>query len=336
MERSIRPSIAALCAAIVLGGCRLTDPDTAGNLVPPTVDEDASLPSIELNGSRFHAETFGDPTKPVVIVLHGGPGRDYRSLLPLAARYAGYSLADDNFVVFWDQRGAGLSRREPRASLTMATYMADLDALVDRYGHGRPVFFVGHSWGCMYATAYINDHPDKVAGAVLIESGPLTGATFERIKNGIRETDLFAEWLNDYAWGMQFVSPDGNDRLDYDLLLGLRGSQPRYHEQWNVDPEPVWRLGALVNQTLPKESMKNGVAVYDFTTKLSRYTTPVLFIAGALSEVLGPSLQTEQMKSYPSASLMVVDGVGHDVHWRAPAIVAGHIRDYLAARKGGR
>ncbi|HKW10121.1 MAG TPA: alpha/beta hydrolase, partial [Gemmatimonadaceae bacterium] len=256
-------------------------------------------------------------------------------LLPLASRYAGYSLADDHFLVYWDQRGAGLSRREPRSGLTMATYLADLDALVDRYAHGRPVFLVGHSWGSMYATAYINEHPEKVAGAVLIESGPLTGTTFERIKKDIRDVDLFAEWLNDYAWATQFVSPDGNARMDYDLLLGLRGSQPRYHEQWDVDPEPVWRLGALVNQTLPRESMKNGVAVYDFTTNLSRYTTPVLFIAGALSEVLGPSLQTEQMKSYPLASLIVVDGVGHDVHWRQPAIVAGQIRNYLMSRTGG-
>lgn len=335
MERRIRTTLSCLCAALVVSGCEVTDPDTAGNLVPPTVDEDASLPAIELNGSRFHAETFGDPTKPVIVFLHGGPGQDYRGLLALASRFGGYSLADDNFLVFWDQRGAGLSRREQESSLTMANYLADLDAIIDRYSHGRPVFLVGHSWGAMYATAYINDHPDKVAGAVLIESGPLTGATFERIKKNIRELDLFAEWLNDYAWSTQFISPDGNARMDYDLLLGLRGSQPRYHEQWDVDPEPVWRLGALVNHALPAEALnKHGSADYDFTTKLSRYTTPVLFIAGSLSEVLGPSLQTEQMKSYPSASLIVVDSVGHDVHWRRPAIIAGDIRNYLASRKG--
>ena len=336
MERSIRIPIVGLLAALALGGCRLTDPDTAGNLVPPTVDEDPSLPSIELNGSHFHAQTFGDPTKPVVIFLHGGPGTDYRGLLPLNGRYSGYSLADDNFLVFWDQRGAGLSRREAKSKLTLATYAADLDAIIDRYSRGRPVFLVGQSWGGMYATSYINDHPDKVAGAVLIEPGPLTGATFERIKSGIRDIDLFAEWLNDFAWGMQFVSPDGHARMDYDLLLGMKGSAPRFHERWDVDPEPVWRLGALVNETLPREGMNTqGVADYDFTTKLSRYTTPVLFIAGGLSEVLGPSLQTEQVKDYRSASLIVVDGAGHDVHWTQPSVVVGHIRNYLVSRKGG-
>ena len=75
--------------------------------VAATVVDDASLPQIEINGVRLHAETYGDPSNPVIIVLHGGPGGDYRS--QLGAR----SLADTNFVVFYDQRGAGLSERVP-------------------------------------------------------------------------------------------------------------------------------------------------------------------------------------------------------------------------------
>ena len=67
--------------------------------VVATVIDDASLPQIEIGGVRLHAETYGDPSNPVVIVLHGGPGGDYRSLL------GAKSLANTNFVVFYDQRG---------------------------------------------------------------------------------------------------------------------------------------------------------------------------------------------------------------------------------------
>jgi pimeloyl-ACP methyl ester carboxylesterase len=71
---------------------------------------------------------------------------------------------------------------------------------------------------------------------------------------------------------------------------------------------------------------------YDFTTNLSAYTTPVLFIAGALSEVQGESLQRLQILRFPSASLQVIDGAGHDVAWvKAPETLT-HIRAYLAAR----
>ena len=100
--------------------------------VAATVVDDASLPQIEINGVRLHAETYGDPSNPVIIVLHGGPGGDYRS--QLGAR----SLADTNFVVFYDQRGAGLSERVPGEDLNVPAYMAELDGVIDRYSPDRP------------------------------------------------------------------------------------------------------------------------------------------------------------------------------------------------------
>ena len=50
-----------------------------GNLVPKTVDHDPSLPIVAVNGTQLHAESFGDPDSVLIIVLHGGPGADYRS-----------------------------------------------------------------------------------------------------------------------------------------------------------------------------------------------------------------------------------------------------------------
>jgi pimeloyl-ACP methyl ester carboxylesterase len=104
----------------------------------------------------------------------------------------------------------------------------------------------------------------------------------------------------------------------------------------DVDPEPFWRLGAAVGRYLKEDGQDaNGVAVYDFTTDLARYTTPVLFLVGSLSEVLGETFQREQMPRYPSASLAVIDGAGHDVPWTHTADVLAQVRAYLDARRGG-
>jgi proline iminopeptidase len=324
----------ALLAVLGLGACETFDPSQSGYLVPPTVAEDPSLPAIDLNGSRFHVETFGDPANPVVVFLHGGPGGDYRSLLRLGERHNGYSLADDYHLVYWDQRGAVLSQRHDKDVLTIDVYVADLNALVDRYSPGRPVLLIGESWGGMYATAYINAHPTRVAGAVLIEPGPLTGATYERIKDDLFDVDLVAEWLNDLAWNSQFLSPDDHARMDYERMLGFGHGQPRFHIRGD-NPEPMWRLGAAASRYLQEDGQDaRGVAVYDFTTNLAAFTTPVLFVAGAWSEVLGASLQQEQVLRYPAASLQVVDGAGHDVAWIKTAEVLTHIRAYCSARKG--
>ena len=92
--------------------CDTLSPTEPGALVPRTVTEDLTLPAIEMNGARFHVQTFGNPANPVIVFLHGGPGGDYRSLLALGERHNGYSLADDYFLVYWDQRGSGLSERQ--------------------------------------------------------------------------------------------------------------------------------------------------------------------------------------------------------------------------------
>jgi proline iminopeptidase len=321
-------------AGLGAAACETMSPSEPGNLVPRTVAEDRSLPAIDMNGSRFHLETFGNPVNPVIVFLHGGPGGDYRSLLRMAGRYDGYSLADQYYLVYWDQRGTGLSKRHNRGVLTIDRYVEDLDSLVNRYSPGRAVYLIGESWGGMFATKYINTHPGRVAGAVLIEPGPLDGATLERLKDDIIDFDLGAEWLNDLVWSSQFLSPDDHARMDYERLLG-RDGQPRFHLS-KVDPSPVWRLGAAAARYIAEDGQDgNGHFNYDFTTNLAAYPTPVLFIAGSWSEVLGESLQRQQVLRYPAASLQVVDGAGHDVAWVKTAEVLAHVRAYLDTRKGG-
>ena len=52
-------AVIALLVGLTLAGCSALDPDASGNLVPRTVDEDPSLPRIEVNGTMLHAEAFG-------------------------------------------------------------------------------------------------------------------------------------------------------------------------------------------------------------------------------------------------------------------------------------
>jgi len=321
-------------SAVAATACEVMAPEDPGNLVPRTVAEDPNLPAITMNGSRFHVETFGNPANPVIVFLHGGPGGDYRGMLRLAGRYNGYSLSDDYYLVFWDQRGSGLSQRHDANVLNIATYVDDLDSLIARFSPGRKAFLIGHSWGGMYAARFINDRPHRVAGAVLIEPGPLDGATMERLKSEIEPMQLGSERLNDIAWNTQFFSPDDHARMDFERAIGMREAQPKYHIS-QTDLAPVWRIGAAANRFIMEDGQNDkGKFTYDFTTSLSTYTTPVQFIAGALSEVIGPSLQQEQIKRFPSASLAVVAGTGHEVQWEKPAETLTYIRAYLTARGG--
>jgi len=321
----------ALVASLALAGCGgLLDPDEPGNLVPRTVDEDAALPALELNGTRLHVQTFGDPANPVIVFLHGGPGGDYRSLLRLKEAYDLPALTENYRLVYWDQRGTGLSRRHDKDVLKIDVYIEDLLKLLDHFSPTAPVILIGESWGGMYATAFIDRHPERVRGAILIEPGPLTGERMERIKGDMFTLDLGAEWLNDYAWSQEFLSPDDHARMDYERMVGYRQAQPKFHQSFDTDPAPCWRLGAAASRYIQEDGQDDhGKFVYDFTTHLNTFSRPVRFIASGWNEVLGVAFQREQMTSYSRADLKVVPDVGHDLSWVKPAETLRWIHDYL-------
>src|SRR5262249_8915302 len=145
------------------------------------------------------------------------------------------------------------------------TYNADLDALIDHYAPGRTVTLVGHSWGGMYATEYLGKRPERVAAAVLLEPGPLTGETFSALKSQLTGIDFGSEWASDYLWSQRFLSQADHARLDYATLIAARDVSPGFHKD-REDPEPLWRLGAVAQRSLLKSSSPNGVPTWDFGT----------------------------------------------------------------------
>ena len=62
---------------VLLAACGVDEFSDAA-LVAPTVDDDHSLPALDINGTRLHVESVGPAGAPVILFLHGGPGGDIR------------------------------------------------------------------------------------------------------------------------------------------------------------------------------------------------------------------------------------------------------------------
>jgi proline iminopeptidase len=317
MESKLVIKLGLLCFAIT-AGC--LDPSTSGNLVPCTVDEDPSLPHLAVRDTNLHLETFGTRGHPVVIALHGGPGNDYRYMLPLAQL-----AADGFFVVFWDQRGAGLSRRHDCDAITGDAYMKDLEAIVDLFARSPSdrVSFVGKSWGAMYATWYTNEHPDRVASLVLAEPGGFTRPEVDAFYKRLYQVSLVSETVNEAAFFARTLTPDDHARADFrvaiqsaiaDKPLGI------------TPPEPFWRHGAVAGQCLQQSA-----GDFDWTTNLSRYTKDVLFLHGELNTVHTLDHMQSLAAHYPHAHVVTIPGVGHDMFSHAPEQSLALVRSQLEA-----
>lgn len=291
--------------------------------VLPTVADDPSLPSLEIDGYRFHAETHGDPSNQTVIVLHGGPGADYRSLLGLR------DLADTRHLVFYDHRGAGLSERVPAEEITADAMLDDLDRIAARFSPDDPVVLIGHSWGATLAVGYIRHRPDRVAAAVLAEPGYLTETGFTAWKE--RYDGLMKGWgitrlMIRAGFEAQHVTgPDGHAADDY--LVGqriipafLNHPDNPYHRLGDRYTAPSWRFGKAASDALTGE-------VFGESTD---FDGPLLFVAGAENTWIGEPLQARHVDAYPSAELVVVPDAGHDMVWDNPSHTVAVIRDFLA------
>lgn len=299
-----------LSLGLFLSGCKeellISEP---GNLVPKTVDQDPGLPSIHVNGVKFHAEAFGNPSDPMIVVLHGGPGGDYRNLLN-CKEFASHGFR----VVFYDQRGAGLSQRFPYASYTQQEMYDDLGAVIAYYrtSPGQKVFLLGHSWGAMLATAYINRFPAAIAGAILAEPGGLKWKDVKDYVGRTQKLNYLGENLNDAIYQEQFITGNENDHavLDYKFELWASEGGSSDSPTGNEGRTLHWRSGAVTHQAYVALGDQQNP---DWTTNLDQYTTKVLFIYSENNKAYGLEHAQHVSSAFPSVQLFETLDAGHDM-----------------------
>lgn len=284
--------------------------DEPGNLVPKTVDQDPSLPSITANGALLHSEAFGPADSSMVVCIHGGPGSDYRYMLNCR------DLAEQGYrVVFYDQRGSGLSQRFSKKSYTDLGLGA-LDLLYDelsgviahyRSSSDQKVFLIGHSWGAMLATAYTGKYPDAIQGLVVAEPG---GLKWDDVKDYIEETrsfNIWKEYFNDITYLDQFITGRENDHEILDYKFGLLGSEE--NKNTDVDPETFWRLGAVINAGLFEIGEDYEP---DFSEGINSFNTPVLFFYSEKNKAYPDDWAQKITSAYNEVEIYKVAGTGHN------------------------
>ncbi|MBI5099539.1 MAG: alpha/beta hydrolase [Nitrospirae bacterium] len=306
---------------------------TIGNYpVPMTVSDDPSLPRVAINSRVFHAESFGDPAKPAVIIVHGGPGWDYRGLLPLKA------LSDEYYVIFYDQQGTGLSPRVDPKGLTLESTLQDLDSIVNHFGRGKKVDLIGHSWGAMLVSGYLGRHPEKVSHAVLAEPGFLTTEMMKisGIKFGPRrEAGFLLRAAKAWFQSLHIKGPDKDAATDYFFGRVAPYANTEYYCNSVVPDAAIlhWRTGSQASQAILSSAMDEKGDVYiDLIKDVERFTSPVLFLTTECNRLIGMSHQEKQAKFFPNVKIEIIKGSGHSMFGERPAESIGVVREYLKNR----
>ncbi len=283
-----------------------------GNLVPKTVDQDPGLPSIFVNGVLLHSEAFGHPDSTMIVCIHGGPGGDYRYLLN-CKELANYGYR----VVFYDQRGSGLSQRFSKESYTslglgaLDTIFNELGGVIAHYrtSPNQKVILLGHSWGGILATGYAGKYPTAIQGLVVGEPGGLKWDDISEYINESQAFDIWGELLNDATYTDQFITGDENQHEILDYKLALLSSNNEITGENNTEPGGSWRSGAVILDAFNEigESYKP-----DFSEGIGHFNAPVLFFYSEKNKAYPDSWAQKISAVYPSVDLFKINGIGHN------------------------
>ncbi|MGY3530233.1 pimeloyl-ACP methyl ester carboxylesterase [Bradyrhizobium sp. USDA 4452] len=118
---------------------------------------------VDVTGARLHVVELGprDAAEPPVVMLHGASS-NLRAMQPLGER-----IAKTRRVILIDRPGHGWSTRERAEDSTPAIQGRMIAEALARLGIIRATV-VAHSWAGALALRIALDHPERVAGLVLL------------------------------------------------------------------------------------------------------------------------------------------------------------------------
>ena len=230
------------------------------------------------DGARINYQTFGP--------ANGGKGST-----PLLLTH-GFSASSEMWepnvkalsaarpLITWDIRGHGQSDAgDDQARYSADASVADMAALLDASGIDRAVIG-GQSLGGFLSLQFWLEHPDRVAGLVLCDTGP-----------GYRRDEARRQWNNQaIAWA---------DRLERDSNPGMARAGRGILTQRDarvIDALPTITIPALVLVGAQDQDYL-GAGEY-MATKLPRAVHAVIPDAGHASNVDQPDLFNQQVLAF--------------------------------------
>lgn len=289
---------------------------------------------VDVRGERHHVLTWGDPQSPPLVLLHGwmDVGASFQFLVD--------ELQRDWYAIAPDLRGFGRSAWQAQG-YWYYDYLADLEALLDRFVRDEPARLVGHSLGGNVVMTYAGVRPTRVRCVVSLEG---FGIPAEAAEDAPRK---IAKWLDAIADPPRFKTYEGigevanrlqkkNRRLPRDKaeFLAQRWAATRPDGRAELMSDPRHRL------PFPHVyRIEESVAVW------RNIAAPVLWVAASDSEIPlwleqhpegeigtdGLDAVRRRISHVRDARLSTIDDAGHMLHHDQPAAVAAQIEPFLLA-----
>ena len=279
--------------------------------------------TVAVTGASLNVVELGprDADGPPILLLHGASSNLEAMRKPL-----GDMLAKRHRVILIDRPGHGWSPRDREADSTpdvQARMIADALAKLDT----GPVVVVVHSLAGALGARLALDHPDRVAGLVML--APVTHPWYGGV-------GFYTKLVTTPVIGPLLAH---TITLPLGLLLAEPGARAVFLPQ--AMPDNFVKESATPLLLRPREFLANArdlvtlkAAVEDQSPRYSEIRTQVTIISGDVDKTVSTVIHSRMFaKAVPGAKLIELPGIGHMVQNAVPDLVVSEI-EAMTARIG--
>ncbi len=221
-------------------------------------------------------------------------------------------------------RGHGDSDWGEQPGYDHSLLLADVEAALASLEFERLVL-VGHSLGGRVAMRYAGAHPERMAGLVVVDSGPQmdargTSKIREEVRGQMRKSDASFASPEEYARVLVRQYPAA--RIETLERLAVHWTRPRADGRYELKQDlrpPKWASGGASSEAgkVARQRTDEAKLLWD---ALAKVPCPTLVVRGAASDVLAPEVADRMVDEViPHGQLAVVSRAGHSVMLDNPA-----------------
>jgi len=281
------------------------------------------------NDPQLYVKEFGTG-KDTVVMLHGGWGAEHSGLLK-AVR----GLENEYRFVFYEQRGS-LRSPFPDSLITFRHHIDDLELLRKELKLEK-MTLVGHSMGCVLASTYALEYPDRIKKLVLLapaflkqpfpdEDQPIKHQGYLKSMEFRNRPEVTLE-LEKYNLNRE-NPPLSSKEKTMRSRIKIAGLMLYDISKWNELNNGKAIFKSKVYTLTEKTYPKNG---WDYYKEFDKRTYPVGIIAGSHDWLdFDGAITKAWIKDVPRIKLSMIQNAGHDLWIDWPKVLTKTLREHLS------
>ena len=265
-----------------------------------------------------------------IVLINGGPGGTHHGFHPWFGQARDFAR-----VIYYDQRGCGLSDYEPGPNgYSVEQAVEDLEAL--RQALELDTFvLMGFSYGGFLAQYYTTTYPERVAGLVLVGASPNISADLGRSRQGEfvspeerARMQVVRNQLRDMAPSRGWSPEESLALLVYNNHIN--GDWKRQH-YYKPTPERMAQIALYewVQDGNFNSIMNQSAGRVNLTGAFEANPIPTLIMEGDWDLTWGPEKRTALAANHPNGRMVTFEKAGHSIFNEDPEAFFTTLRDFV-------